>query len=207
MRRFRPRLLLLFAVLGAGLSRPALADLYGFVDENGVPHISRVPLDERYQLFKKEFLPPKPVAEAPPAVSRAVPHPRGRKRYGPLVDRVARQLDVEPALMHAVISVESAYDPGAISPKGAVGLMQVMPDTGRRYGIRDLGEPLQNLRAGAGYLRDLLRLFDNDLMLALSAYNAGEGAVMRHGFAIPPYRETRDYVVRVLDAYRRHKGR
>jgi soluble lytic murein transglycosylase-like protein len=123
-----------------------------------------------------------------------------------MIARVAREQKVEPALLHAVVMAESAYNPRARSPKGATGLMQLMPATGKRYGAKDLLNPLQNLRAGARYLRDLLALFDNNLGLVLAAYNAGEGAVMRSGNTIPPYPETRKYVPRVLEYYESYRA-
>jgi soluble lytic murein transglycosylase-like protein len=113
----------------------------------------------------------------------------------------SRQAGVDPALVHAVIGVESAYNARAVLYKGAMGLMQVIPGTGRRYGIDDLLNPHANIRAGTQYLSYLMRIFDGDLRLALAAYNAGEHAVLRYGRSIPPYRETRAYVPRVLGIY------
>ena len=107
--------------------------------------------------------------------------------------------------LHALVAVESRYDARAVSGKGALGLMQLMPQTARRYGVADAFDPRQNLQGGARYLRDLLRLFDNDLRLALAAYNAVEHAVMKHGNRIPPYGETLRYVPLVLDFYARYR--
>ena len=121
--------------------------------------------------------------------------------HGKLLQRAARAGEVDPALLHAIVKVESGYNPRAVSPKGAVGLMQLMPETARRYGVRDSRDPAHNAAAGTAYLRDLLIRFDHDLPLALAAYNAGENAVLRHGQRIPPYRETREYVPRVLSLY------
>ncbi len=118
------------------------------------------------------------------------------------IHSAARQAALDPALVHALIYVESRYNPTARSPKGAIGLMQLMPGTASRYGVtRALHAPEANLRAGTRYLSELLTMFDNRLDLALAAYNAGENAVRRHGMRIPPYRETRDYVPAVLAAY------
>ena len=103
-----------------------------------------------------------------------------------------------PALLHAVIRTESAYQPNALSHAGACGLMQLMPQTAARFNVRDIWDPAENIRGGATYLRLLLDMFDNDLRLALAAYNAGENAVKRYGNEIPPYQETQDYVRRVL---------
>jgi len=109
---------------------------------------------------------------------------------------------LDPALVHAVIYVESRYQQHAVSPKGAIGLMQVLPDTAARYGVKDPSRSAEvNLKAGTLYLRDLLQMFDNRLDLALAAYNAGEGAVMRYSRNIPPYRETQMYVKSVLAKY------
>lgn len=136
-----------------------------------------------------------------PGRQPAQPARRGAQgRLAEMAHRHAKARGLDPALVDAVIQAESAYRPEAVSPKGAVGLMQVMPDTGRRFGIRDLEDPEANLKAGTTYLGYLLDLF-GDLSLALAAYNAGEGAVMRHGNRIPPYPETRAYVRGILSAY------
>ena len=115
-----------------------------------------------------------------------------------LVDRVASEVSVSPKLLHAVIAVESSYDSRAVSPKGAKGLMQLMPGTAQRFGVRDPFDPEQNVRAGATYLRSLLDMFEGDARLALAAYNAGESAVIRSGNRIPNFAETQAYVPRVL---------
>lgn len=115
-----------------------------------------------------------------------------------LIDRVATEVSVSSRLLHAVIAVESNYDSRAVSPKGAKGLMQLMPDTAQRFGVRDPFDPEQNVRAGAAYLRWLLDMFAGDTRLALAAYNAGESAVIRSGNRIPDFAETQAYVPRVL---------
>jgi soluble lytic murein transglycosylase-like protein len=130
---------------------------------------------------------------------------RRRDAVAPKIERIAEESRLSPELIHAVVRAESAYDPDAVSRKGAVGLMQLMPATAERYGVRDRRDPEQNLRGGSAYLRDLLDLFEGDLKLALAGYNAGENAVIRHGRRIPPYEETQTYVTRVLgflDEYR-----
>lgn len=122
------------------------------------------------------------------------------------IHSAARQTALDPALVHALIYVESRYNPAARSTKGAIGLMQLMPETALRYGAtRALHAPETNLRAGTRYLSELMTMFDNRLDLALAAYNAGENAVRRHGMRIPPYRETRDYVPAVLAIYNKLK--
>jgi soluble lytic murein transglycosylase-like protein len=118
--------------------------------------------------------------------------------YDPFIDRVAREHGLAPELIKAVALVESGFDTHAVSPKGAQGLMQLMPATAREYGVKDAFDPLQNLRAGTIHLRKLLDEFDGDLTLALAAYNAGSGAVRRHG-GVPAYRETQEYVRKVRD--------
>ena len=128
-----------------------------------------------------------------------------RQRLTPPIQQVAVAYQLEPALLHAVISAESGYHPQAVSKKGARGLMQLMPATARRFGVTNPDEPLANMDGGARYLRWLLDLF-TDLRLALAAYNAGEGAVQRYGNTIPPYPETRTYVQRVLEFYRYYRS-
>ena len=119
--------------------------------------------------------------------------------YDAFIDRVAREYGISPDLVKAVALVESGFDPHAVSPKGARGLMQLMPATGRRYGVRDLFDPLENLRAGIRHLRNLLDEFGGNVTLALAAYNAGSGAVRRHG-GVPAYAETRAYVNKVRES-------
>jgi len=114
--------------------------------------------------------------------------------------RLAKELEVEPRLVAAVMAVESSGDPFAVSPKGAAGLMQLMPATARSLGVRDVFDAEQNLRAGISHLKGLLARYHGDYGLALAAYNAGQGAVLKHK-GIPPYRETTDYVVKVLKHY------
>lgn len=125
--------------------------------------------------------------------------------YLSVINKVAVKTDVPAALLQAVINVESNYNPEAISPKGAVGLMQLMPATAKRYGVNDRTDPQKNISGGAHYLRDLLKKFEGDLSLVLAAYNAGENAVVRYGHKIPPYKETQNYVKKVLKIYNQLK--
>jgi soluble lytic murein transglycosylase-like protein len=131
---------------------------------------------------------------------------RARLADRPFASQIAeasRESALDPALVHALIYVESRYQPAARSPKGALGLMQVLPETASRYGVANAGRSIEaNLRAGTRYLRDLMGIFDGRLELVLAAYNAGENAVLRHGQHIPPYRETQEYVPAVLEKYR-----
>jgi soluble lytic murein transglycosylase-like protein len=115
-----------------------------------------------------------------------------------LIDRVASEVSVSSRWLHAVIAVESSYDSRAVSPKGAKGLMQLMPGTAQRFGVSDPFDPEQNVRAGATYLRSLLDMFEGDARLALAAYNAGENAVIQSGNRVPNFAETQAYVPRVL---------
>ncbi|MCC6195880.1 MAG: lytic transglycosylase domain-containing protein [Burkholderiales bacterium] len=197
------------------------AEVWGYVDENGKPHIATERLDERYQLYFKgptaaelaaKAQPPAPIATSP-AFERLERHPNLR-RYESLIAHYAKQNDLDAALVKAVIAVESRYEPAAVSPKGAVGLMQVIPETAARYGVADdakrtvaqkLLDPAINIRIGTQYLRDLLWLFENDLTLALAAYNAGGGAVQRYDNRIPPYAETQEYVNLVIQFYALYK--
>lgn len=131
--------------------------------------------------------------------------PQRAGRYNALIDEVAAEYRLDPRLLHAIIHTESAYNIAAISPKGAIGLMQVMPKTGQRFGFTELNDPAVNIRAGAHYLKWLLGQFNNDIELALAAYNAGEGAVNKYG-QIPPYAETKDYVAKVMARYQKDSG-
>ncbi|MBS1145556.1 MAG: peptidoglycan N-acetylmuramoylhydrolase [Proteobacteria bacterium] len=138
-------------------------------------------------------------------VSESVASHKKGSSLSAMIDRHANEKGLDPALVHAVIRAESAYRPDAVSPKGAIGLMQVMPETGRRFGVNDLDVPERNVMAGTTYLRHLLDRFDN-VPLALAAYNAGEGAVTRYGNKIPPYPETQGYVQGILRNYRKDLG-
>jgi soluble lytic murein transglycosylase-like protein len=129
-----------------------------------------------------------------------------RNALDPLVQRIANTHGIHAALLKAIIEVESGFNARAVSPKGAVGLMQVMPATAARYGHFDLYSPEQNIDVGARYLRDLLGMFGGDVRLAVAAYNAGENAVIRHGRRVPPYSETIKYVPMVLERYNRFQS-
>jgi soluble lytic murein transglycosylase-like protein len=130
-----------------------------------------------------------------------------KKPFSNEIAIAANATSLDPALIHALIYVESRYQHSAISPKGAVGLMQVLPDTAARYGIRHaIYLPKGNIKAGTLYLRDLMVMFDNRLDLVLAAYNAGEGAVKKHARQIPPYPETRHYVKAVMAKYASNTG-
>jgi soluble lytic murein transglycosylase-like protein len=190
--------------LAVGMSCPVHADIYRYVDDNGTVHFTNVPPDARYRLFIATSKEPSELSNTLAQPARA-PAASDRNKYHAHVVAAARAYRLDPALIHAVISAESGYNPLARSPKGARGLMQLMPATAQRYGVANPLDPRQNIYGGAAYLRDLLTLFGNDVKLAVAAYNAGEGAVMQAGHRVPPYRETVEYVPKVLSYYKRYK--
>jgi len=211
----------LLAMLAAGLvTVGARAEVWGFVDGKGVAHFAAEKKDDRYELFYRGNESPDPVAESTPrpvAVPAAPPKLVAFFEGSPSYKQVkhhlreaSKQHGIDYELLKAVIATESGFDPQAVSPKGAVGLMQVMPATAMRYGVapdpqtpveKKLTDPRTNIRTGARYLRYLLDLFPGRLELALAAYNAGEGAVQRAGNKIPNYKETQNYVKTVMQLY------
>ncbi len=184
------------------LAPAAKADIYGYTDDRGVKHFTNIPgLDKRYRLLWKEG------PKAPAAAQAYLPSEAEIRRYSSIVDVASRTHGVDNALVHAVISAESGYNPRAVSRKGAQGLMQLMPDTARRYGVRDSFDPVDNVHGGVRYLKDLLAMFNGNVELAVAGYNAGENAVIRAGHRVPPYAETLNYVPKVIDFYRRFQAR
>jgi soluble lytic murein transglycosylase-like protein len=199
--------------LAFGVHITARAEIWGYVDETGAARISTQKLDARYQLFFKgrtTFEAPdaqadaqsRAVFERTPSFHRVMDQPNAG-RFAPLIEHYAKLQQLDPALVKAIIAVESSFQPNAVSVKGAVGLMQIVPETGERYGIvadatrsieQKLRDPAINLRVGTRYLHDLLVLFADDLELALAAYNAGENAVTHYENTIPPFAETLEYV-------------
>ena len=184
----------------AGLlgTQTAVATIFAFTDAQGTVHYSNVPVDTRYQVV---------IETAHDGVTAGTP-PLGallRKsaQYSKVIETAARASRLEPALVQAVMVAESGGDPNALSKRGARGLMQLMPATARLYGVRNVFDPEQNVRAASQYLRDLTDRYQNDLELVLAAYNAGPAAVDLSGGKIPPLRETLDYVPRVLRIYSR----
>jgi|SoiMetStandDraft_2_1073263.scaffolds.fasta_scaffold12473_4 soluble lytic murein transglycosylase-like protein len=145
---------------------------------------------------------PLPPASGSTAVTRPAlaTRPTAQAPIFSLIQRLAQQYSVDPHLVRAIITVESNFDPHAVSRAGAQGLMQLMPDTAVRYRVENPFDPHANIEGGIRYLRDLLRLFPSDLRHVLAAYNAGEGAVQQYG-GMPPYPETQRYVERVLTLY------
>jgi soluble lytic murein transglycosylase-like protein len=212
----------LIAALSLSLmSACAHADIYGYVDTQGNPHFSTEKIDERYQLFMRgdKSFDSSQLAPAPkPAMKTSLAqylsgHPN-LKKYEPLLTQAAEEFAVDPALLKAVMAAESGFNPVAVSNKGAIGLMQVMPATAERYGMQSdrkksieqkLTDPKTNIRLGARYLRDLAKMFPNRLELVIASYNAGEGAVQKYKEQIPPYPETRNYVQLVTQFYQLYK--
>ena len=139
---------------------------------------------------------PKAVPASEPGAAAAVPAPGEKVAIESIVDEAARAHDLDPALVHSIIKVESNYNPYAVSHKGAEGLMQLVPSTARRLGVKNSFNPKENIEAGVRYYKYLRTMFGDD-RLALAAYNAGEGAVARYNFQVPPYRETVNYVYQV----------
>jgi transglycosylase-like protein with SLT domain/uncharacterized protein DUF4124 len=198
---------LLVGLALCALGQSSMADIFMFKDDKGVVHFTNIPSnDKRFRLVRKE--------EGTPANTRAAGMPQFLmpteemiRRYSPLIATVSRNHGVDVALVHAVISAESGYNPGAVSRAGARGLMQLMPDTARRYGVRNIMDPSENIQGGVRYLRELLTMFNGNMELAVAAYNAGENAVIRHGHRVPPYAETVHYVPKVLGFYRKFQSR
>lgn len=200
------RTFVILTALSVGLiaAAPVRADIFAYTDDSGVTHFSNVPDNQRYRLYMRT---PKPAAAVPLVQDnrKAVFDVANQRRYSPYVAEAARANQVDAALVHAVISAESGYNPNALSSKGAAGLMQLMPDTARRYGVTNPYDPAQNIDGGVRYLRYLMQLFNNDLRLAVAAYNAGEKTVIKYGYRIPPYRETALYVPKVLGFYQKYR--
>lgn len=215
-------------------STAARADIWGYVDSQGIAHFSVEPLDERYQIFSRgnetfaagkgaRGLPPSagmnPATGAAAPVGGAYARPKllaffevspNYKAVKHLLRDASAAHGIDYELLQAVIATESGFDTYAVSPKGAVGLMQLIPPTAERYGVRaDKNSPVAkkltdaktNIKAGSRYLRDLIDMFPGQLELAIAAYNAGEGAVQRAGNKIPNFPETRNYVKTVLQLY------
>ena len=171
---------------------PARADIYRYIDENGVMHFTNTPTssNQNFKLFLRE----KP---------KTNPH-YSTKKYDDIIARASRQYDVSFPLLKAIIKAESGFNPRAVSKKGAKGLMQIMPKNFQLLGIKDPFDPSQNIHAGARYFKQMYDRFGK-LALSLAAYNAGPKAV-EHYKTVPPYEETEEYVKRVLKYYHSYKN-
>lgn len=220
----RPRGLALAFALLLSLAAPAWADVWGYIDAQGVAHFAAEPVDERYELYYRSNQDDAlrsqgrvrnlgngatPGAEKSRLLAFFEVSP-GYKAVQHLLREAADLHQLDPELLKALIATESGFDARAVSPKGAVGLMQLMPMTAERYGVKPnkaqrteqlLTDPRINLFTGARVLRSLLDRYPGQLDLALAAYNAGEGAVLRAGNTIPPYKETQNYVKTVLQLH------
>jgi soluble lytic murein transglycosylase-like protein len=188
----RPWLLGLAALLLAGAVGPPVAradSFYYQVEKDGSIRLTNAPDDKQYHAFMSTG-----------SASGADGAPSGL--YSEQIRRESGRNGLDPNLVEAVIATESNFNPWAVSPKGARGLMQLMPSTAERFGVKNVHDPSQNIQGGTQYLRHLLDLFGGDLVLALAAYNAGEGVVQNLG-RVPNYQETRQYVDRVLARYGR----
>jgi hypothetical protein len=188
-----PRLTLFAIITIAALPLPVAAQIYIRTDPHGRQVWSDRPIDQPTAVYavpgtQQQFS------------TRPVVDPATASEFDALVAEHSARHALRPELVRAVIQVESGFNPRARSPKGAMGLMQLMPATARQLGVRDPYDPAENIRGGTAYLRQLLDRYDGNEELALAAYNAGAGAVDRSGKRIPAYRETRDYVRKVGDA-------
>jgi soluble lytic murein transglycosylase-like protein len=195
------RLLILFLCC-AGLTPIAKADIYKYVDKYGRVTLTDKPKSDQYKRLVKTW---KGWEEQKNRIALQ-DYYKNQKKYTATINYYASQHRLPKALLHAVIAAESAYDPEAISRTGAVGLMQLMPATARRYGVRNRRDPSDNISGGTRYLKDLLGMFNNNLALALAAYNSGENAVKEYGNRIPPYDETRNYVKKVFEYYKQFQS-
>jgi len=194
-----PKLLLskIFFVSSLFYSGLASADVYKYVSHDGRVYFSDSPKHSGYKRVIKSKIKPRKVASRRSFRSLN----KNKKKYDSLIKKIASKHKIDPKLLHAIIRAESAYNPNAVSRVGAVGLMQLMPATAKRYGVKNRRNPKQNITGGTRYLKDLLKMFNSNLKLAVAAYNAGEHAVIKYRNSIPPYRETRNYVKKVLRFY------
>lgn len=184
--------LLLALLVVAATSSVAEAQIYAWRDASG-----QLVLSDRARADGGEATTYQVAGAAPAALRVTRPADNRSARFDPLIEAHAQHHGLQPDLVRAVIQVESGFNPFAVSPKGAMGLMQLMPATASELGVVNPFEPEQNIRGGVAYLKQLLERFDNKVELALAAYNAGPGAVDRYGQQVPPYRETQAYVKKI----------
>jgi soluble lytic murein transglycosylase-like protein len=175
----------------------ARSKIYTYVDADGIKHYTDVPDNNRYKLL---VLSPRDMTHSGQYYDQSLM--ARATQYDSIIEKAALYAAVEPNLLRAVIVVESGFNSRAVSKRGAVGLMQLMPATAIRFGVSNPYDPKQNVHAGARYLKFLIDRFGQDVRLALAAYNAGEEAVDRNGGRIPPFAETMAYVPRVMKIYR-----
>ena len=180
----------------------ARADIYTYTDANGVVHFST-----SRSRGAKVYIKSAERRRAKPGVHAVMPSDTSLSRftrYDDTIRQAATLYQIPVELIRAVIKVESDYDPRAVSPAGARGLMQMIPATAQRMQVRDIADPRENIFGGVRYLRILANMFNGDIQLTIAGYNAGEGAVVRYG-GIPPYEETQKYVTKVLTYYQRYR--
>ncbi|HTN53856.1 MAG TPA: transglycosylase SLT domain-containing protein [Anaeromyxobacter sp.] len=204
-----PRVISGMVLLGLLAAGPARAnDLYSYVDGDGVMHFSNAPSDPRFHRVGSRATAGGIYRSSPGPQARAQPLPRAgaQDRYREHIRSAASKYALPEALLLAVMAVESNFDHRAISEKGAVGLMQLMPDTAREMYVADAYEPSQNIEGGARYLRILANQFQGDLVKTLAAYNAGPDAVRRAGDTVPDIPETREYVRKVVALYQAYRA-
>lgn len=197
MQRVIASILLVHLILLTGISH---AGIYKWVDENGVIHFTNCPRDPRFKLYIRESKDDVGGEEPRPNTIS----PKDQNQFDSLIEEFSRRHNIDFALVKAMIRVESGFNPMAVSRKGAMGLMQLMPGTAQRMNVVNVFNPRENIDGGVRYFKYLLSLFNNDLRLALAAYNAGENIVSELK-SIPPYRETIDYVRKVLTYYQSYK--
>lgn len=173
---------------------PVLADIYKYEDEEGVLHFTDAPTDKRFKIFMRDLKKDQKLRTS----FRLAGCARNPEEFEPIINSCALEYGVNKSLVKAVIHAESGYNPSAVSPKGAQGLMQLMPKTAQGLKVVNSFDPADNIRGGVRYLRFLLDTFKGDETLALAAYNSGLSKVAKFG-GIPPYQETRNYVAKVLN--------
>jgi soluble lytic murein transglycosylase-like protein len=204
MRHLVPGLPMMSVVVALALGCPgqARADIFSFTDEEGVIHFVNKPTgDGRFKLYLKS---PKTRRSGVVAFMPSDTSSERFTRYDEWIRQAAILYQIPAELIRSVILCESNFDPRAVSPTGAQGLMQLMPETATRMTVRDAFDPRENIFGGTRYLRVLANMFNGDIELTIAGYNAGEAAVVRYA-GIPPYEETQGYVTRVLTYYRRYR--
>jgi soluble lytic murein transglycosylase-like protein len=191
--RTRTSILFLLLTLPFFLPSHSMADIYKFVDSDGVMHFTDAPTDRRFKIFMRDLKKDKKLRTN----FKLGGFCRNPDEFEPIVASVASEYGVDKNLVKAVIHAESGFNPNAVSPKGAQGLMQLMPKTAQGLNVPNTFDPKDNIRGGVRYLRFLLDTFKGDVNLALAAYNAGMSRVNQFG-GVPPYEETRNYISKVL---------
>ncbi|WP_232279031.1 lytic transglycosylase domain-containing protein [Geotalea uraniireducens] len=178
----------------------SFADIYKYEDEEGVLHFTDAPTDKRFKVFMRDLKKDRKLR----TTFRLAGCARNPEEFEPIINACALEYGVDKSLVKAVIHAESGYNPTAVSPKGARGLMQLMPKTAQDLKVTNSLDPAENIRGGVRYLKFLLNTFKGDEALALAAYNSGLSKVAKFG-GVPPYEETRNYVAKVLNYKKNYK--